>query len=192
MRHRHSVRPEFARRSLALLGGALAALALPAAHADDLIGIYGGASIGQSRIETNLGTVGPGSFRENHSAWKVDFGIRPIPMVSAEAEFIEFGHPTGNVAGNPEDVDVKGTAAFGVFTLPIPVVDVFVKAGVARLNSTVNGALFHVSTDNTGFAAGAGVGYRMGPWGIRGEYERFNATGGNPSLYSVGFTYTFL
>ncbi len=174
-------------------GASLALLALPlnAARAEDLLGLYGGASIGQAKIEANVGTISPGSFSENHSAWKVDFGIRPIPIVSAEGEFIHFGHPTGNVAGNPEDVDLKGAAAFGVFNLPIPVVDLFVKAGLARLDSTVNGALFHLSRTNTGFAAGAGVGYHIGSWGIRGEYERFNAIGGNPSLYTVGFTYTF-
>jgi len=178
----------------AIACASLAASALfgGAARAEDLLGLYGGASIGQAKIEANVGTLSPGSFNENHSAWKFDFGIRPIPLVSAEAEFIHFGNPTGNVAGNPEDVDLKGTAAFGVFNLPVPVVDVFVKAGLARLDSTVNSALFSLSRTNTGFAAGAGVGYRIGAWGIRGEYERFNAIGGNPSLYTVGFTYTFL
>jgi hypothetical protein len=173
-------------------GVALVALPWGAARAVDVLGIYGGASIGQSRIDTNIGTVSAGSFRENHSAWKVDFGVKPIPMFGAEAEYIHFGHPTGNVAGNPEDVDLKGTAAFGVFTLPIPVVDLFVKAGAARLDTTVNGALFHLSRTDTGFAAGAGVGVKLGAWGIRGEWERFNGAGGNPQLYTAGFTYTFL
>jgi hypothetical protein len=26
---------------------------------------------------------------------------------------------------------------------------------------------------------------------VRGEYERFNAAGGNPGLFSLGFTWTF-
>jgi len=192
MRSTHRLRALRSGRVLAAIAAVACTAVSGVACAEDVLGIYGGASIGQAKIEANVGTLSAGSFSENHSAWKVDFGIRPIPMVSAEGEFIHFGHPTGNVAGNPEDVDLKGTAAFGVFTLPIPVVDVFFKAGVARLNSSVNGALFHVSSTNTGFAAGAGVGYRIGSWGIRGEFERFNAIGGNPSLYSVGFTYTFL
>lgn len=178
--------------AFAVAGVVLATAPWGTARAEDALGIYAGGSIGQSRIETNVGTVSAGSFRENHSAWKVDFGIKPIPLLGAEAEYIHFGNPTGNVAGNPEDVDLKGTAAFAVLTLPIPVIDVFAKAGVSRLSTDANSALFHLSRTDTGFAMGAGVGFKLGAWGLRGEWERFNTAGGNPQLYTVGFTYTFL
>jgi hypothetical protein len=192
MRCNDSLRP-VGFKTLAALGcAAFTALPVTAASAADLIGLYAGGSIGQARIEANVGSVSPGSFRENHSAWKAIVGVRPVPIVSAEAEYINFGHPNGNIGANPGDVDLKGTAAFGVFTLPIPVIDIYLKAGLARLDSTANGALFRVSRTNTGVAGGAGVQYRIGAWGIRGEYERFNAAGGHPSLYTFGVTWTFL
>jgi len=44
---------------------------------------------------------------------------------------------------------------------------------------------------NTGFAAGAGAQFKLGSWAVRAEYERFNAAGANPSLVSLGVTWTF-
>jgi opacity protein-like surface antigen len=104
-------------------------------------------------------------------------------------------------------VSEKGADAFGVIHLSVPLVDVFVKAGLARLQSTLtsvkggvgtctiaspNCALFRLDRTNTGFAAGAGAQVKFGSWAVRAEYERFNAAGGNPSLVSLGLTWTFL
>ena len=47
-------------------------------------------------------------------------------------------------------------------------------------------------TTATTFAAGAGVQWQIGNWAIRGEYERFTALGENPSLITVGATWSFL
>jgi hypothetical protein len=44
---------------------------------------------------------------------------------------------------------------------------------------------------NTGFAGGAGAQFKMGSFAVRGEYERFSAAGGNPSLLSVGVIWKF-
>jgi opacity protein-like surface antigen len=46
-------------------------------------------------------------------------------------------------------------------------------------------------TTNTGFAAGAGVQYKLRSWAVRAEYERFNADGAHPSLLSLGIAWTF-
>ena len=51
---------------------------------------------------------------------------------------------------------------------------------------------FAVNRINTRFAAGAGIQYRFGALGLRAEYERFDAAGGNPSLLSLGLAWTFL
>jgi proton-dependent oligopeptide transporter, POT family len=78
--------------------------------------------------------------------------------------------------------------------------------GVARLNSTVNGSVcspcacdiqncrlsFQLNRTNTSGAGGVGAQYRFDKWAVRAEYERFNAAGGNPSLWSAGITWTFL
>jgi opacity protein-like surface antigen len=180
---------------------------LPTRHAlaDDLLGLYVGGAVGQSQVAANVPTVG--GFKENHSAFKVIAGIRPTSLIGAELSYIDFGHPSRNINGAPSDVSEKGADAFAVLYLPVPVVDVFVKAGLARLQSTINSvrvgfgacsmtapncALFRLDRTNTSFAAGTGTQFRLGAWAIRAEYERFNAAGGNPSLVSLGVTWTFL
>ena len=187
------------------------ALALPSApaRADDLPGLYLGGGVGQSRVDADGANFNRGSFKENHSAFKGIIGIRPIPVVGAELEYIDFGHPRGTLGGAPADVTLKGAAAFGVGYLPLPIGALFVKAGLARLQSTVNGVyavavpacnpgpctgspLFSLSRNDTSFAAGAGVQFKVLSWAIRAEYEHFHAAGGNPGLVSVGFTWTFL
>jgi opacity protein-like surface antigen len=173
--------------------------------ADDLLGLYVGGAVGQSQVEANVPSVG--DFKENHSAFKVIGGIRPISVVGAELSYIDFGHPSGNINSAQSDVSEKGADAFGVLYLPVPVVDVFVKAGLARLQTTANSvrvgigtcpmtnpncALFRLDRTNTSFAAGAGAQFKLGAFAVRAEYERFNAAGGNPSLVSLGFTWTLL
>lgn len=77
-------------------------------------------------------------------------GLRPISLVGAEVEYFDFGHPSefagtipSGLVGVPSfpvsaDVKVKGSAAFAVLYLPVPVVDVFVKLGAARIQTTSN------------------------------------------------------
>jgi hypothetical protein len=196
----------------------LAAIALPAlsggnAMADDLFGLYVGGAIGQGQVAASasyptIANLYPGEFKENHSAFKVMAGIRPISLVGAELAYIDFGHPSGNIFGYPASASLKGTAAFGILYLPVPVMDLYVKAGLARLQSSLSGfypngdnlcvpgepcgtSPFQLNRTNTSGAGGAGAQYKFGSWAVRAEYERFNSAGGNPSLLSVGITWTF-
>jgi opacity protein-like surface antigen len=187
----------------------LVLLAQPSGNAvaEDLLGLYVGGAIGQSRVEA----TSP-QFNENHSAFKVMVGLRPISLLGAELAYIDLGHPSGRLGQQPNgDVSMKGVAAFGVLHLPVPLIDIFLKAGVARLQSALHssgkatvvcppeaplcpGPLlpnYDLDRTNTGFAAGAGAQYKIGSWAVRAEYERFNAAGGNPSLLSAGITWSF-
>ncbi len=193
--------------------------------AADPVGLYVGAAISQSRVEANgqhidagsLVYTDTGSFKENDSAFKLMVGIRPTSLLGAELAYNDFGHPSGsfNVLG-PANVSMTGESAFGLLYLPVPLIDFFLKAGVARIQSTLNGTgtfkpncldghlcplqsvefigiePFQLDRTNTSFAAGAGLQYKLGSWAVRAEYERFNAAGGNPSLASLGFTWMFL
>ncbi len=58
---------------------------------------------------------------------------------------------------------MSGAAAFGMLYLPVPVVSVYAKAGLARLQATSNVSLF-----------------------LPGD-----VAGGNPGLASLGATWTF-
>ncbi len=148
-------------------------------------------------------------------------GVRPISLVGAELAYLNFGHPNGTVGTIPGqvsgvpasavsgDVTMQGAAAFGVLYLPIPIVEVYAKTGLARLQTTaqstvrLNGpyscTLGHpscrfsadYSTTNTGFAAGVGAQYKIRSWAVRAEFERFSAAGENPRLICLGVTWTF-
>lgn len=207
-----STRSRFLALAATVTGVVTVVVPISGAHAVDLLGMYLGAGVGQGRVDADGGAFNTGSFKENHSAFKGIVGIRPIPVVGVEAEYVDFGHPRGSIDGSAADATLKGAAAFGVGYVPLPIGAIFVKAGLARLQSTVRGypasqslplpvcdpgpcqatPLFSLSRNDTSFAAGAGVQFKVLSWAIRAEYEHFHAAGGNPGLVSVGFTWTFL
>jgi opacity protein-like surface antigen len=193
---------------------ATAVVVMPIRHAaaDNLLGLYVGGAIGQSRVEANTSFsapfgVYPGQrdFDENHIAFEANLGVRPVSLLGGEISYIDFGKPGGSLYNYPANTSIKGAAAFGVLYLPVPIVDIYVKAGVARLESTVNGGLpslfacyvqgcplpFQLNRTNTSGAGGVGAQYKFSSWAVRAEYERFNAAGGNPSLLSIGLTWSF-
>lgn len=190
----------------------LSALPESKVWAEDVLGIYVGGAIGQSQVSAlaNSASFAPigdnaiGEFTENHSAFKVMIGVRPISLVGAELAYIDFGHPSGTLFDYPADASIKGEAAFGILYLPVPVVDIYVKAGVARLLSTLSGVVpylplcsscvpprFEQDRTNTSGAGGIGAQVKFGALAVRAEYERFNAAGESPSLLSAGVTWTF-
>jgi opacity protein-like surface antigen len=201
--------------SLALMVASLVLSAIPIreANATDPLGMYVGGAVGQSQVSAYadsasflpIGSGGAGEFKENHAAFKAIVGIRPISLFGVELEYADLGHPSGNLFGYPADASIKGTAAFGMLFLPVPVVDIYVKAGAARLQSTLSGIVpylplcggcapprFEQDRTNTAFAAGAGAQYKFGSLAVRAEYERFSAAGEHPSVVWLGLTWTFL
>jgi opacity protein-like surface antigen len=207
--------------SLGLATG-LTLVGTPPAKAEAGLGAYIGGAIGEAWVETGDRTLSGASipvFRENHAAYELMAGVRPISLLGAEIAYVEFGHPhqTQPVedAISPDaslsaDVRMKGAAAFGILYLPVRVVDVYVKAGLSRIQTTANVAgvrlgaatcainancaffTAHGSTTDTHFAAGAGAQFKLGSWALRAEYQRFDAAGGHPGLATVGVTWTFL
>ena len=202
--------------SLGLVASLTLVVSLPA-RAGDGLGAYIGAGVGEGWVKTSNGFLpgmGAGSFSESHSAYQIMAGVRPIPVLGAEVAYVDFGHPhqmllTGVVGS--ADVRMKGSAAFGVLYLPVPVVNIYLKGGLARIQTNANvtgiqvGAQAcamghpdcgrfagHNSATDTHFAAGAGAQFKLGSWALRAEYESFSAAGENPSLATIGVTWTFL
>lgn len=176
-------------------GAALAAAAVPA-QALDVLGFYIGAGVGQSQVRSDAGALSTDSFKENHSAWKVVAGVRPISLLGAEVAYIDFGNPTGTVAGQQVRADLKGASVMGLVYLPIPLpfIDVYGKAGYTRLDGKVafqDLPALNADLDGDAFTAGAGLQFKFTSWAIRGEYERFSASGKDPALWTVGLTKTF-
>jgi len=200
-------------------GTLLAVLALgacaasTAALADNPVGFYLGAGLGYSTIRSDDPAYGlPGYYNDHQTAWKAIAGVRPIPFIGAEYEYIDFGQPGSH---NYYDVNYYGfdshptaSALFAVGYLPVPVpfFDIFGKAGVARLQTDVTSVLLPACPANSGncsptytrqnvtdnkFAYGVGVQSKV--WGVafRAEYERISSQYGDPDALTVSATWTF-
>lgn len=193
------------------------------ARASDPLGLYIGAAYGQAHIRAQLDNLPPagyslGEFDATHSAYQAVLGVRPLSFLGAEITYMDFGQrsfggPTAEVAAGNNNVigaqaSQKGEGAFALLYLPVPVIDVYAKAGLSRI--TTNTSITYVrpgvgtcTIDNpncadvtvgrnatdTSFAYGAGAQWKLGDWAVRGEYERFSAAGENPILLSIGMIY---
>jgi opacity protein-like surface antigen len=195
------------------------------ASADDSFYFYIGGAVGQSNVRASrLDFIGyptnpapaPVSISKSATGWNVFAGIRPIYLLGAELAYTDFGHPTASQAppagfglAYQAALRAKATTAFGILYAPVPVrfLDVYAKAGVARLETSTDAtgafgcwtplacAVYPVRAhrDQTGarFAYGAGVQARLSAIGVRLEYQRISATDGNPDLVSAGLTWNF-
>jgi hypothetical protein len=190
-----------------------ACAASTAALADNPAGFYLGAGVGYSTIRSDDSGYGlPGYFNDHETAWKVIAGVRPISVLGAEFEYIDFGQP-GNFGGYYDanyyglDSHPRAAALFavGYLPVPIPLVDFYGKLGVARLQTDVTtsvqscpgGAcsglvtLFRQDQTDNRFAYGVGVQSKY--WGVsfRAEYERISSPYGDPDALTVSATWTF-
>ena len=175
------------RKLLALLALALAA---GAAHADDGT-FYIGAGIARDNLKDITATASD----LNSTNWKVWAGVRPVSVFAVEADYIDLGSQTINNPASSTHVDYKAFAGYAVGYLPIPVpyIDVFGKAGLARWNSSggssiPGGPFFSLSDEGTQFAWGIGAQAHVGNFGGRLEYENFsirNTNGANIVSLSV-------
>ena len=197
-----------------VIGAAAFATSL-SARADNLLGLYVGAGVGQSHVRDDLSTFsGVNGFVEHHTAWKALIGIRPIKLVGAELEYTDFGHPGVSNVAPPlpglvynADVSQKAASLFGLlyWPLPLPVIDLYAKAGVSDLRTTTNASVtcaagvacvggpisYHQESTNARAAYGAGVQAKFLNAAVRAEYEQINAPSGSPNLYSLIATWTF-
>jgi hypothetical protein len=150
--------------------------------------------------------------KENHLVLRVMAGPRPLSLLGAEFAHIDLGQASGGPGGFAAITSMRGTVALGVLHLPLPspVIDVYAKAGLARLTSTSPfTALRHgagacspndptfglqplvLNRIDTSFAGGAGAQFKLGSWALRAEYKQFIAAGGHPGVVSVGFSWDF-
>jgi hypothetical protein len=119
-----------------------------------------------------------------NSSWKAYAGVRPLGWLAAEVDYIDLGSAHSrfdtNFGGGYTDVKgyTWGAYAVGFLPLPLPVVDIFGKAGVAfsRLDFEVYspGLGTGFASNGTGFAWGVGVQAHISIVGARLEYEDLN------------------
>jgi hypothetical protein len=153
------------------------ALGATAARADNGF-FYAGAGIARNKISEITAT----NSDLNDTSWKVFAGVRPINAFAVEADYIDLGSQTTQFVDVNTHVQYKAFAAYAVGFLPVPLpaLDVFAKAGLARWQQSGNSTaspgnqLFSLSDNGTQFAWGVGAQAHIGAIGGRLEYEAFN------------------
>ena len=157
------------------------ALGASAARAENGF-FYVGAGVVRNSVSdiTNLG----GLPDLKNTSWKAFGGVRPLNWLAGELDYIDLGSGSSTSSSSAGNVsahaDGKALAAYavGFLPIPLPVVDVYGKAGLARwkLNGDVNSLVSpgSLSTNGTEFAWGIGVQAHVSMFGARLEYENFN------------------
>jgi opacity protein-like surface antigen len=179
-----------------LLLASTLALFAGAAQADDLLGLYAGAGIVRGKMEDTFHT----NFNLSNTSWKIYAGFRPLGFpLGVDVDYVDLGSKDATTYYGPANASAKAFAAYAVGYLPIPVpdIDVYGKAGLARWQfdgSLPNQGLFRVSDNGTDFAWGVGGQVHfLERFAVRIEYEHFNVREADDvQLYSLGVSYTIL
>ena len=144
---------------------------------DDLLGLYAGAGIMRAKMEDTFHT----DFDFSNTAWKVYAGLHPKDFfLGVDVDYMDLGSQSAGTFYGPASANTKAFAAYAVGYLPIPVpnIDVYGKAGLARWQ--FNGSLpaqglFSLSENGTDFAWGVGGQVHfLERFAVRLEYEHFN------------------
>src|SRR5256886_15740899 len=125
------------------------------ACAADPLGFYIGAGVGQAHVRSELdaGALSPIfsgalSTQGTKTGWKAIVGIRPLSIIGAEAEYLDFGSATGSASipatvtsgglNATGDSHPKAPAIFamGYLPIPLPYLDIFADRKSTRLNSS--------------------------------------------------------
>jgi Outer membrane protein beta-barrel domain len=138
------------------------------------------------------------------TSWKAFIGFRPIRLFAVEADYLDLGSsPT--VEGDctfccmvacrgthRSDSEAFVAYALGFLPIPVPFLDIYGKAGLARWK--LNGSEFAsvvFSDSGTDFAWGVGLQAHISMFGARLEYETFhipNTSGATVASLSVFLT----
>jgi hypothetical protein len=134
-----------------------------------------------------------------NTSWKAYAGVRPLNWLAAEADYIDLGSASSTIAfgsGYSGSKNIKSYTfaayAVGFLPIPLPVVDIFGKAGVAF--SRLDGEFYFpgvggsYGNTGTGFAWGIGVQAHINIVGARLEYEDLkipNTSGAKVASLSV-------
>jgi len=160
------------------------AAALPLLAADD--GLYLSGALGAAQQNYD-----PAIFDAHGSqtGYKFALGVRPIDLLAAEVSYIDFGRAFNGI----NYADTNAVGAFALAFLPIPLVDVYGKVGLAEWRTDAQSPGFGFHRTGADVAYGAGVGTNWGNIGVRVEYERYEVSHSNDmGMASVGVVWAFL
>jgi hypothetical protein len=159
-------------------------------------GIYFGAGISQSSVETDIGSGSTAIALDGEDTkYKVIGGIRPLDWLAFEVNYVDFG-TIETPSGAPQaEYTLKGFDVFAVGLWEIGLVDFYAKAGAIGWNSeldTLGNALADADDDGYDLAYGGGIQVHFGSLSARAEYEQFDIEDTDVGLISLAVTWTFL
>lgn len=162
-------------------------------------GFYLGAGVTQAKLNNVGKDFDAGDlndFKIDNTAWKLIAGFRPVDFFAVEANYQDLGNERRSLGSGEFTAKAKAYSAYAVGFLPIPIVDVYGKAGLSRWDATSHftglGG-FDLDDSGTEFAWGVGAQAHLGSLAARLEYEKFDvAHTDGVELLTLGLTWTFL
>jgi hypothetical protein len=147
-----------------------------------------------------------GALDNTDKGLKLVGGIRLLDSFGLELNYADHGKATvpsgivcaaivGQNCPDTSRVSAKTTAAYAVAFLDFPVLDLFAKAGLARMDgrlTTPNQPDFSFKDTDTDLAWGVGAQAHFGSLGARAEFEQFKLFGEELRAFSLSLVYTFL
>ena len=129
---------------------------------------------------------------ENSTAWKIFGGFSGNGILGVEGGYRDFGTAGTDVDGGHVETGISGWDVEALGRVRVAVVDVFAKVGMMFWDSEGSHSGVKTSDSGTDILWGLGAGMRLGPIGVRLEWE--SLTLGSPqdlSVVSLGATLGF-
>ena len=126
---------------------------------------------------------------ENSTAWKIFGGFSGSEFFGLEGGYRDFGDIESTISGDFFEASTTGWDVEALGRFQIAIVDIFGKAGVMFWSTKTTVLKREYKENGTDFFWGLGAGVRLGPIGLRLEWESLE--GGaqdNLSMVSLGAT----
>ena len=180
----HSPRCAFHCAALVAAALLVSAAAAPLPAAED--GLYLSAALGAAQQNYDAASF---DAHGNQTGYKFALGFRPIDLLAAEVSYVNFGRAFNGI----DYVNTYAVGAFALAFLPIPLIDVYGKVGLAEWRTDAQSPGFGFHRTGANVAYGAGIGTSWGRIGARLEYERYQVSHSNDmAMASIGVVWTFL
>ena len=151
-------------------------------------GIYIGGAVGSGNLKTQAGL-----FDGSAVAWKGIVGFRS-KFFALEADYRDMGAIKAAGIASGLKNKTKGFQTSGLLILPIGPVDVYARGGAFfwKNKTTLGSGNIDAELSGTDFGWGGGLGFRLGSFGIRAEYEKAEISELNkPWMATFGATIAF-